>query len=407
MVGSSIGGALSDKFGRKNMVVKLNYAFCLVIVLHAASKTDFRVFALAHTLIGFISGLIGFIFIYQQELTVGRLRSIGSNVQSQLFSFGMLYMGILTYYFSDFTYICFMLTIPALVFNTAIAYWLKESPFWLQSKNRFIAYNIVSYFHYLSLSLSLSLQYFSPNNDNLYHRTGEVKEILKYIADMNTVKLDNQIQIKSFRLNNDNPSIAGGVSETVRSLFTSSKSTTAAMITLLFSWIAGSYCYWGLSFSVENIAGSMLLNQLVITLMDLCNRPINCIGVEKWERKTFIRICNASMIIVSVFGMIPWPYKKEIIFGFTIRKIAALAGRMIAELYMSTIYMYTSEVLPTVARASGLGICSCVARIGSIFSPFVIQANEVSPIINFSIILVLSLASFCLFSLMPETKGKN
>ena len=155
MVGISVGGALSDRFGRKKMLVMLNYTYCFVIILHAASKTDFRVFALFHTLIGLVAGLAGVIFIYQQELTVGWLRNFGSNVHNEMFSVGMLYGAFLSYYFSDFTTICFMLTIPAVVFNTAIWVWLPESPFWLQFKNRFVVCNRVSYSFSLSLYLWL------------------------------------------------------------------------------------------------------------------------------------------------------------------------------------------------------------------------------------------------------------
>ena len=220
---------------------------------------------------------------------------------------------------------------------------------------------------------------------------------------MNKVNFDDEIQIKS--LNNDKPSHARGGSGTVRLLFTSSKSTAVAMVTLLLSWLTASYCYWGLSFNVGDLIGNLYLNQLLIALIDLINRPINYMGVEKYERKKFLRLCNVGMIITSLVCMIP--YEKEILPSFNIRKIAALIGRMIADLYFSTIYLYTSEVLPTVARASGLGICSCVARIGSILSPFVILANKVSPLINFTLIFFLSFACFWFFSVMPETKGKK
>ena len=99
-------------------------------------------------------------------------------------------------------------------------------------------------------------------------------------------------------------------------------------------------------------------------------------------------------------------YKQEIFPGFNLTKISALAGRMIADLYFTTVYLYTSEVLPTKVRGSGLAICSSTARIGSIIAPFVILANKISPDINFSAILFCSVLCFVLYRWMPETHGK-
>ena len=125
-----------DKYGRHKCIWMGLFVYCFTVLLHAGSKTDFRVFAVAHALTGFMSGFIGAIFVYQSELTIGRLRNFGCQVHNETFSIGMLYGALLSYYIQDFVLICIVLIIPAAFFGLVIAVWIPESPLWLQVNNR-------------------------------------------------------------------------------------------------------------------------------------------------------------------------------------------------------------------------------------------------------------------------------
>lgn len=50
----------------------------------------------------------------------------------------------------------------------------------------------------------------------------------------------------------------------------------------------------------------------------------------------------------------------------------AILARGIISMTFALAYIYTAEVLPTVGRGIGIGICSLFARLGGIASPFVI-----------------------------------
>ena len=361
MIGILIGGKIMDKWGRHRCIWVGIFVYCFTVLMHAGSKTDFRVFGVAHVLTGFMSGFVGAIYVYQSELTIGRLRNIGCQVHNETFSIGMLYGALLSYYIEDFALICIVLIVPALFFGLVIAVWIPESPLWLQVNKR----------------------------------EEETKKALKYIAKFNNIKFLLEEKIDPIETKAD---------DSVGALFTFSRSTRRTTFIFLFSWLTASFCYWGLSFNVGDLIGNLYINQIIICVIDLINRPINYIGVRYMKRVSFLRACNVGMALSAVICMIP--YKKEVFPGFNITKISALAGRMIADLYFSTVYLYTSEVLPTNVRGSGLAICSSTARIGSIIAPFVIVANKISPDINFSAILVSSVACFVLYRWMPETHGK-
>ena len=362
MVGILLGGKLYDLFGRKKCSVIGIFVFCFVVLLHAGSKTDFRVFAVAHTFTGLLNGVIGVIFIYQTELTVVKMRNFGSQIYNEMFSVGMLYGALLSAYIENFAVICIALIAPALLLNLVIAIWLPESPMWL----------------------------------HLHNKHDEFQKSLEYVAKFNGIKYTKDEKVEGLPVTK--------TTHTATSLFTYSRSTKITTFIFLFTWLSASFCYWGLSFNVGDLIGDLYMNQILICLIDLINRPINYYGVKLTNRVTFLRACNSGMCISAIVCMIP--YEKEIFPNFNLTKISALAGRMLADLYFSTVYLYTAEVLPTVVRASGLGMFSSCARLGSILAPFVVVANTYSPNINFSVILFMSTACFVLYRWMPETRDK-
>ena len=362
MIGILIGGKLMDLIGRHKTICFGLFIYCFTVVLHAASKSDFKVFAAAHLLSGIGTGAVGAIFVYQTELTISSLRNFGCQVHGQTYSFGMLYGALLCYFIEDFTLICIYITIPAFVFNIILWKYVPESPFWLHQTNQ---------------------------NDRLI-------DTLDYIAKFNNIAYmfkDNKLETAEHQK-----------SHSALTLFTFSKSTCRITCIFLVSWLTASFCYWGLSFNVGEISGSLYVNQALICLIDLINRPINYYGIKHMNRVSFLKYCNIGMAFSALVCMLP--YEEDIFPGFGLSKISALIGRMIADLYFSTIYLHTSEVLPTVIRGSGLSICSSVARIGSIMAPFVLLANKISPNINYVLIFASSIICYLLYSWVPETRGR-
>lgn len=361
MIGILIGGNLMDSFGRHKTIYIGLLFFCVTVLLHA-SGTDFNSFAFAHLLSGLGTGIVGALYVYQTELTIASLRNFGSQVHNLAYSFGMLYGALLCYYIEDFTMICICITIPALIFNLIMWKYIPESLFWLHQQNK----------------------------------KKELNEALEYIAKFNNIKYlaeDERIE-----------TIDEEKSQSVLTLFKYSKSTCQTTCIFLLSWFTASYSYWGLSFNVGELIGNLYINQAIIFMIDLINRPINYYGIKWMNRVSFIRLCNIGMAVSAVVCMVP--YQEEIFPGFNLAKISALLGRMISDLYFSAIYLHTSEVLPTVVRGAGLSICSSVARIGSILAPFVLLANRVSPNINFSVIFISSITCYLLYSWVPETRGQ-
>ena len=364
MVGIIIGGKLMDKYGRHKVTCIGVYLFCCSVLLHAGSSSDFRVFAGAQISSGFLSGITGAVFIYQNEMTVTSFRNIGIQVHTEAFSLGMLYGASLTYLLDDLTWICVWLMMPAFLFNTLIWLYIPESPFWLQIKGR----------------------------------NSKVVEVLDYVASFNGFAYKPE----GVLIENENNSDVGSAS--VLKLFTFSTRTRRIMLTFMLTWLNAAFCFWSLSFNVGDLIGNIYTNQILISVLDLFNRPINYYLVKVMDRVKFLRICNAGMMISALLCM--FPFTDEILPGFNLKKISALGGRFLSDFFFNELFLHTSELLPTEVRAAGLGVCSSAARIGSVAAPFVILANSISPNLIFMVILGLSSVCWVLYGSVPETKGK-
>ncbi|KAG8193138.1 hypothetical protein JTE90_006970 [Oedothorax gibbosus] len=84
-----------------------------------------------------------------------------------------------------------------------------------------------------------------------------------------------------------------------------------------------------------------------------------------------------------------------------------MIGKLCVTGSFSLLYIYVSELFPTVVRNAALGSCSTCARVSSMLAPFVRELG--CTLITRSNVLygVLALTSGLLSLLLPETKGSN
>jgi len=86
----------------------------------------------------------------------------------------------------------------------------------------------------------------------------------------------------------------------------------------------------------------------------------------------------------------------------------SLFGKLVIGGAYALVYLYATELTPTLLRTYGLGTASTVGRIGSILAPVVVdivgRENKTYPSIVFA---VLSLLAGLLSILLPETRDRR
>lgn len=81
-----------------------------------------------------------------------------------------------------------------------------------------------------------------------------------------------------------------------------------------------------------------------------------------------------------------------------------LAGKVCIQGAFNILYIFTSELYPTVIRNSAVGICSMVARMGAGASGYIAILSDVTlPIVPMAIFCLFSLVAGMLVWRLPET----
>lgn len=89
----------------------------------------------------------------------------------------------------------------------------------------------------------------------------------------------------------------------------------------------------------------------------------------------------------------------------TAQTAVALIGRFGIAASFNMIFLYTTELFPTIVRSAALGTCSLVARLGGIAAPQIILFRRFSASLPSIIFGAMAIFAMLVATLLPETKG--
>jgi hypothetical protein len=110
-------------------------------------------------------------------------------------------------------------------------------------------------------------------------------------------------------------------------------------------------------------------------------------------------ICASLFIFAAMIAI----YLKKQMFALPLM----LIGKMFIQGAFNILYIFTSELYPTVIRNSAVGFNSMVARLGAGASSYIaILADTTLPIVPMVIFAAFSLVAGALVKILPETRDK-
>ncbi|XP_031558762.1 organic cation transporter protein-like isoform X2 [Actinia tenebrosa] len=358
-LGAIILGLIADKYGRRSVLFPSVIMVMTMTFIMSFVKAVWLILLLRVVVGIFEGGSVLTMFVLATELVGPAKRALSGTLVWFYFTFALMAIGFKAYFIRDWKWLCIVSIVP---FVFVVVFWkfIPESVRWLL----------------------------------IVGRKDQAKQILEHVARVNKRDMPSEdIRVPVVPPNK-------GFLE----LFRTSR---LALSTLLqcYAWFVNGMVYYGVSMSSGELGGSIYLNFVLTSLVEI---PANMLVIDNCNRfgrkKTTIAYFVVGAIACVAVSFIP--SGTDDIYYIVGRVTGGMLGKMCITVSFNSIYVFSAELFPTMVRNSGMGLMSVVSRVGAATAPFVVQLTRINPILPFALMGGLAfLASFaCWF--LPETNGK-
>ncbi|XP_023954324.1 organic cation transporter-like protein isoform X2 [Bicyclus anynana] len=360
LLGSVLFGMASDRFGRKKPLL-------VAVVLQvssgitAAYMPDYWTFTFIRLLVGMSVGgtmVIGFVIV--MEFVGTKYRDIISALYQTPFNLGHMLLPVFGYYFRDYSKFQLAISLPTIILLSYI-FLVPETARWLIAVKR----------------------------------TDEAVHVLERVAKVNNLPTQNiRRDVELYQESLEKSQLKKG---SLLDLF-KTPNLRKNICAMSFNWLTCSYCFYGVSQYVGQLSGNVFFNVAASASVTLLGTLLAIPLIRLIGRKTiliiFNFICASCLFILAI---IPEGHGASVVF--------ASIGVVASFINFVLVYLYCTELFPTVVRNAAIGFSSMMARVGSMLAPFIIELKDVAawmPPVGFAVFpLVAAFVSF----LLPETKG--
>ncbi|XP_044045137.1 solute carrier family 22 member 7-like isoform X2 [Siniperca chuatsi] len=362
MLGAAVFGYLSDRFGRKRMLL-VSYVTTTFFGFASAFSSNFSMFAAMRFFTGFgISGISIITLVLCIEWVDIKHRTAVGVLSSMDWSICTALLPVLAYFVNDWRYLTAAATTP-LFLAMVTWWWIPESARWLISNGK-----VNSAHFYLNMC-------------------AKVNGRKKFMAD-----LKPEILSKVILVEDENRKYS------YLDLVRTPRMRTLALLTGIV-WFGVACTYYGISLNVTGFGVNIYLTQFIYGAIEIPAKAFIFLTLHKIGR----RLNQAGTLILTglcIFCNMFIPQDKGLF-----RTAVGALGKMFAEGAFTTVFLYTTELYPTVMRQNGLGYSSFMARVGVSVSPLIMLLEEVwghLPSTAFSMVAFAGGLAACF---LPETQN--
>ncbi|KAK3881178.1 hypothetical protein Pcinc_014371 [Petrolisthes cinctipes] len=383
LVGSIIGGHLSDSSGRR-FSIRVGAALGLPACLVMAAAPSFAIVIIARFTMGIVE-LLTLLPVYAlvMESCPNKSRAVISNTTAVFFSLSIIALGIVAHWVRDFRYLLYLISVPSAALMVFVIL-MDESPRWLVQRGR----------------------------------GHQAAQLLTKAATLNKTTIPPHLLNHLYKCNTKLGSAAGLKSE--------SESESGW-------WWRESWC----SFKKEarECAASTVLCRILVaaSALSFCNRllflgiPLNTNNVASTDPQTYVlyvgisdffstllaiflshsaprRLCIGSFhMLASFFLMLDLLLPPE---WRWLHWMLTLTSYCLMGCVFEITMVYYIELMPTVVRSRGVTIIDFLGSLGELCVPFI--THLLAPRVSWSvdvIFMVMGVIGGLMILLLPETSS--
>ncbi|XP_065926987.1 uncharacterized protein [Magallana gigas] len=357
MAGFTLGslgmGIFSDKFGRK-VVLMASIALYIGSSIPLSFVNEFSEFTVSRIFSGVsVGGLLNTCYVMDLELVEPRMRMLAGMVYMLFWATGALLLTGMAYLIRDWRNLNLSLALPTILF-LFYKILVPESTRWLFIKGR----------------------------------RKRAENILRMIARRNNRSFKEPI------LPDEDEEAQRDEQRVSFIAFCSYPRLLCNTFVIFFNWFVVSLVFFGLSWNVSNLGDDVFLNFYLTSIAQIVGFLL-CIPLLNGVGRKPVYVGSLFMGGVALLLTI-FPVK----YGSS-----GMAGSSMA---VATLFLYSTELFPTVVRNSGLGIANLCACIGGIIAPYIpdlnkIVSGDIGRILPMSIFGIFAIIAGLLSLLLPET----
>ncbi|XP_078481452.1 solute carrier family 22 member 15-like [Ciona intestinalis] len=364
LLGNLFIGQLSDKFGRKAVLYKV-YILLICFSFFTLFANNYQTLAVIRFFVGvFVGGTVLVSFVLIQELLGSSVWTISGNILPALFALGLALLAGLASVFKNWRDLCIVTSLPGIILCIG-SFIVPESPRWLYSQGSI----------------------------------AEAEQIMRYMAQKNGVpfKECNNIILK--------PKASSGKTKsqsyTIKDLFITKRMVVRTLV-MGYLWFVCSFSYYGLTMSSGHLSSSVYTSFALSGLVELPSYVIAAILINRhWAGRK--RTLVGMLLLGGIFCLCIMFMPPTTSGSFSVRMGFALGGKLAMSAAFSIVYIYATELFPTVVRNVGMGTSSVCARVGGMLAPLVISLAQFGTSLPYIVFGVVAVVAGFMTLLLPET----
>ncbi|XP_063046715.1 solute carrier family 22 member 4-like [Engraulis encrasicolus] len=366
LFGSFLSGIISDRYGRK-FIFFATMAVQTVFSLIQAASNSWEMFCVFYFIVG-MGQIANYCaaFILGCELLSKPCRVTFATLGiSFTYALGYALLPLFAYFVRDWRMLLVTLSVPGFLY-IPLWWYIPESPRWLLSQGR----------------------------------VEEAEAIIRAAAKRNGITPPDVIfqRDDSEKLMGD-----GGINDEKKytwvDLFSTTNIRNITILNILI-WSIVSLTYYGLSLNTPNMDGDPYLNCLFASGTEFAGYTIMWFAGRYASRRVTL---SASTFFCGIMLLLIMLVPKEL---GALSVTLAMLGKITMTGAFVFVYLYGTELLPTVVRNMGLGITTMASRMGSTVSSYIAYMGTYDRALPYVLMGIISILCGVLSLLLPETKDQ-